>query len=176
METYDGSFYSSGLQTTSETQPLYSILNPEQIYPDKDYSYVDDSQVMLLNTANVEYHSHMNAHHPHANCFSPTFYHYAETDASMGDPQQSISDVFHDGDAVIEPSSASQLRRHHKYSSNMLNSSMHNDQSRKASETHRLPSIKEVPIIPPAINPHYNEVSMEETQEIIHNIDQLIDH
>ena len=189
---------SVGLETISETQPLHSVLNTDQAYFEKEvHGYDDGSQVVLLNSDDAVYHpssgrrsasftQHPLSYQYNDYCLQNAPYqHYAEPEATVAALQYSISEAFHDRYEAIQPLnptsplSSFQSPYHHlsyqNHSNAQVHAMHHHKIPKRDSVSERLPSVDESRQTP-SVPPSHGEVSMEETREIIENIDRLIDH
>ena len=188
-------YTSDGLETISETQPLHSVLASNEQYLDVEhpdyYDHLNNSQAILLNSSNAEYHpsnvdlspSHYQSLDLQQNSFSQ--YKEQTTSTSSANPQYSVSEEFHDRYPVEVHTVASppyQLSRNSSQCSGCAPrssskkkpfSSLHDNMIHNRYMT---PGKKFTAVKESTLGSNCGKVSMEETQQIIDNIDRLIDH
>ena len=195
---YNDMVYSTGLETISETQPLHSVLSLEKQPYERElprYVYEDGSRVMFLNPNNVEYHP--------SNKVAPTWssrnryiqpqyeiilpptspHQYSEPINAPNNSNYSLSEAFHDRvQALNSPISSYHARSSSQSSESNVNprtasiskqSSFHENHPQRLKDT-QIHSSSDTQAT--TATSQYGEVSMEETQQIIENIDRLIEN
>lgn len=182
--------------TISDTQPLYFLAASDSQQCSINYRPDSLPRMIAMNPHDVDYHStspNLYYEYPHQlhNQYIPS--HVCAEQASMGNPYYSASEMFHNGYEAFDPSEITPVMNHQAASPEdaevppqahvarnksitpnkfIQNSFRHT--SRGLSPVEESPLIVSCPQTPSKTN-HYEEVSMEETQQIIDNIDRLID-